>query len=223
MVGLLLAVTLHAIAELAIAVALPRISGELDGSSLYGAAISAYLLASIISLVWSGHIVDSRGPLFPFVTGLSVFALGNTLASLASNLEVLVFARFVQGLGGGAFSTVVYAAVNKTWNDLERPKILALLSAAWVLPGLVAPLAAGAIVQYWSWRWIFIVLCRPSPGGKLLMAGRHAMRTPATTRRRDQMSKGLEIPASAIVAPAAINMACVILCRPLASTVPGCN
>lgn len=158
LIGLLLAVSLHAVAELAIAVALPRMSSELDGASLYGAAIAAYLLASIISLVWSGHMIDAKGPSFPFISGLIVFSVGNIIAAMANSMEVLVFARVIQGLGGGAFSTVVYAAVNKSWNDDERPRILALLSAAWVLPGLVAPMAAGAIVEYLSWRWIFLLL-----------------------------------------------------------------
>ena len=156
--GLLLAVTLHAVAELAIAVALPLISRELDGVTLYGAAIAAYLLGSIVSLVWSGHMTDARGPSLPFISGLTVFAIGNIIAAAAQSMETLVFARFVQGLGGGAFSAVVYASVNKTWGPGERPRILAFLSAAWILPGLIAPMAAGAIAEFWSWRWIFLIL-----------------------------------------------------------------
>lgn len=158
LVGLLLAVTLHAFAELAIVTALPIISRDLDGATLYGVAFSAYLLTSIISIVWSGHMTDERGPVIPFVAGLIVFSAGLIWAGLAPSMWVFVLARAVQGLGGGAFSAVIYASINRGWQDHERAHIMALLSAAWVIPGLVAPAAAGAIAEFWSWRLVFFIL-----------------------------------------------------------------
>lgn len=158
LVGLLLAVTLHAFAELAIVTALPIISRDLDGAALYGVAFSAYLLTSIISIVWSGHVTDERGPVKPFVFGLIVFSAGLIWAGLASTMWMFVLARAVQGLGGGAFSAVIYASINRGWQDHERAHIMALLSSAWVIPGLVAPAAAGAIAEFWSWRLIFFIL-----------------------------------------------------------------
>lgn len=158
LVGLLLAVTLHAVAELAIVTALPIISRDLDGASLYGISFSAYLLTSLISIVWSGHMTDERGPVLPFVAGLAVFSVGLIWAAVAPTMWTFVFARGVQGLGGGAFSAVIMASVNRGWRDEERAHIMALLSSAWVIPGLVAPVAAGAIAEYWDWRLIFVFL-----------------------------------------------------------------
>lgn len=158
LVGLLLAVTMHAFAELAIVTALPIISRDLDGASLYGFAFSAYLLTSLISIVWSGNMTDARGPVLPFVAGLVVFSIGLIWAGLATSMWIFVLARGVQGLGGGAFSAVIYASINRGWEEHERAHVLALLSSAWVIPGLVAPAAAGAIAEFWSWRLVFIVL-----------------------------------------------------------------
>jgi MFS family permease len=158
LVGLLLAVSLHAFAELAIVTALPIISRDLDGATLYGVAFSAYLLTSIISIVWSGHMTDEKGPVIPFVVGLIIFSAGLIWAGLAPSMWVFVLARAVQGLGGGAFSAVIYASINRGWQDHERPHIMALLSAAWVIPGLLAPAAAGAIAEFWSWRLVFFIL-----------------------------------------------------------------
>lgn len=158
LVGLLMAVTLHAFAELAIVTALPIISRDLDGALLYGVAFSAYLLSSLVSIVWSGHMTDERGPVLPFVVGLAVFTVGLVWAGLAPTMWMFVVARAVQGLGGGAFSAVIFASVNRGWHDHERAHIMALLSSAWVIPGLVAPAAAGAIAEFWNWRWIFLIL-----------------------------------------------------------------
>lgn len=158
LVGLLLAVTLHAFAELAIVTVLPIISRDLDGAALYGIAFSSYLLTSLISIVWSGHMTDAKGPVIPFVAGLIVFSIGLIWAGLATNMWIFVLARGVQGLGGGAFSAVIYASINRGWQEHERAHVLALLSSAWVIPGLVAPAAAGAIAEFWSWRLVFILL-----------------------------------------------------------------
>lgn len=158
LIGLLLAVSLHAFAELAIITALPIISRDLGGASLYGIAFSAYLLTSLISIVWSGHKTDEKGPVFPFVAGLAIFSFGLVWAGFATSMWMFVLARAVQGLGGGAFSAVINASVNRGWKDHERAHIMALLSSAWVIPGLVAPAAAGAIAEFWSWRLIFIIL-----------------------------------------------------------------
>jgi MFS family permease len=158
LIGLLLAVTLHATDELAIATVLPLISREFDGAGLYGIAFAAYLLTSLITIVWSGHVTDEKGPTTPFVVGLIIFAVGLAIAAVAPNMEIFVLSRAVQGVGAGAFSAVVYASINKTWSDEERNIILPLLSAAWVLPGLIAPAAAGAIAEFSSWRLIFVLL-----------------------------------------------------------------
>lgn len=156
--GLLLAITLHATAELAVAVILPMVSRELDGLAFYGAAVSAYLIGNIIALVWSGQMTDAHGPSMPFNVGLGAFALGSLIAVFAQDMEVFVFARFVQGLGGGVFSAIVFASTNKFWNRHERPHILALLSAAWILPGLIVPMVAGAVAELSSWRFVFVAL-----------------------------------------------------------------
>jgi MFS family permease len=158
LVGLLLAVTLHAFDELAIATALPLIVEDLGGRSLYGAAFSAYLLSNIIAMVWGGAEMDAVGPARPFTAGLVFFAVGLVMAFTAPTMEILVAARAIQGLGGGIFAAIVFASINKAFAEEDRPRAFAYMSAAWVIPALVAPAAAGAIAEFLSWRLIFLSL-----------------------------------------------------------------
>lgn len=155
LVGSLLAVTLHAFDELAVTTVLPVIADDLGGRSLYGAVFFAYLLASLVGLVIGGGESTRRGPARPFALGLAIFASGLVASALAPGMEALVLGRALQGLGGGIVSATVYVVINRGFDDGERPRVLALQASAWVVPALIAPAAAGALVDHASWRWVF--------------------------------------------------------------------
>ena len=155
LVGSLLAVTLHAFDELAVTTVLPVIASDLGGRALYGAVFFAYLLTSLVGLVIGGGEATRRGPARPFVLGLGVFSAGLVASALAPGMEALVLGRALQGLGGGIVSATVYVVINRGFDDRERPRVLALQASAWVVPALVAPAAAGAVVLHLSWRWVF--------------------------------------------------------------------
>lgn len=72
-VGLVLATTLIAFEVTAVITALPTVSDELGGDSLYGATLAAYTLANIVSLVTVGGLIDSRGPRLPYAISLGLF------------------------------------------------------------------------------------------------------------------------------------------------------
>ena len=69
---------------------------------------------------------------------------------------VLVFARFVQGIGGGGLYVVSLATVAKTYPDRIRPRVMALLASMWILPGLVGPSVGALIAETIGWRWAFV-------------------------------------------------------------------
>ena len=156
--GLVLGVTVIALASLAVVTIAPLIPAELGGFERYGWIFSANLLATLLGTVWGGAQADRYGPGRAFGLGLVAFVLGSTLAALAPSREVLVAARALQGLGGGAVITSIYVVVSLAYPDAERARVLALLSSAWVLPALLGPAAAGLIAEATSWRWVFASL-----------------------------------------------------------------
>ncbi len=153
--GLLLAITMHAFQELSQATALPIIVRDLGGASLYGAAFSAYLLGALLSLVWAGFEIDRKGPFSPFLIGLAIFASGIVLAGLAWSMPSFIAARALQGIGGGTVSAVTFATVTRAYPEDIRPRVMAWMTTAWVVPSLIAPAVAGYIAEYYNWRWIF--------------------------------------------------------------------
>jgi MFS family permease len=156
--GLVLGVTVMAFGSLAVVTIAPRIPAELGGLAHYGWIFSANLLASLVGTVWGGAQADRRGPGRAFVLGLAAFLLGSALAALAPSMLALILARGLQGLGGGAVITCIYVAVTLAYPDGERARVIVLLSAAWVLPALIGPAAAGMVAELTSWRWVFAAL-----------------------------------------------------------------
>jgi MFS family permease len=161
-VGLVLTVAFTAFEALAVATVLPATVKEIDGLALYGWAFSAFMLANLVGIVAAGGASDARGPAFPFTLGAALFVSGLVIAGGAPTMPVLVAGRVVQGLGAGAIAAVSYAAIASGYDDAVKPRMLALLSSAWVVPGLVGPALAGLVADHVGWRLVFLGLAPPT-------------------------------------------------------------
>jgi MFS family permease len=157
-VGLVLAVTFVAFEALAVATILPVVGRELGDLRLYGWVFSAFLLASLIGIVLAGTLAD-RMPLGrPMLAGLALFALGLVIGGTAPDMLVLVAGRAVQGLGAGVVPAVAYVAISRCYAEQSRPRMFAVLSTAWVVPGLIGPGIAALVAAAVGWRWVFLGL-----------------------------------------------------------------
>ena len=157
-VGLVLAVTFVAFEALAVATILPLVGRHLGDLRLYGWVFSAFLLASLIGIVVAGTLAD-RVPLGrPMLAGLALFTLGLIIGGTAPDMAVLVAGRAVQGLGAGVVPAVAYVAISRCYPEESRPRMFAVLSTAWVVPGLIGPGIAALVATAVGWRWVFLGL-----------------------------------------------------------------
>jgi len=153
-----MAVTLVAFEALAVATILPVISHQLGDLRLYGWVFSAFLLSSMLGVVAGGSWSDKRGIGLPVIGGLVVFSAGLTVAGVAPDMPILVGGRVVQGFGAGLVPAAVYVAIGRAYPSSARPRMLALLSTAWVVPGLIGPALAAQVAAHFGWRWVFLGL-----------------------------------------------------------------
>jgi predicted MFS family arabinose efflux permease len=153
--GLLLAVSLRAAHELVGAGVLPALSRHLGGDALAGGFFAAFSAASALGILCGGWLADRTGPARTFAGGLAGFALGMLATASAPTMELVIGARGLEGFAAGMLSCVVSAVVMRAYDDAARSRVLALLAAAWVVPGLVAPSGAVAAAACFGWRAVF--------------------------------------------------------------------
>jgi MFS family permease len=137
---------------------LPVVGRHLGDLRLYGWVFSAFLLASLIGIVLAGTLAD-RVPLGrPMLAGLALFGLGLVIGGTAPDMPVLVAGRAVQGLGAGVVPAVAYVTISRCYPEECRPRMFAVLSTAWVVPGLIGPAVAALVASAVGWRWVFLGL-----------------------------------------------------------------
>jgi MFS family permease len=157
-VGLTATITFAAAEALAVVTVMPLAARDLNGLSLYGFVFSAFLLGAMIGIVAAGRVTDRHGPALPYVTGILVFAIGLAIASLGPSMEVLIAGRALQGIGAGAVPAVAYVAIGRSLPDNLRARMMAVLSTAWVAPGLAGPALSAEVARLFGWRWVFLGL-----------------------------------------------------------------
>jgi MFS family permease len=181
--GLVLIMLGPAFETLSVATILPKIVTSLGGLSFYGWSFSAYMLATLVGLILAGDEADQRGPAIPFIFGVVLFATGLALAGVAPSMLIFVISRGVQGFGAGIIASVVYVCVGRGYPEQLKPRMVAVLSSAWVVPGLIGPALAGLIADFVGWRWVFLGLVPIVPLATGLVFPALKKLTPSLKRR----------------------------------------
>lgn len=187
LVGMVAYVALGAFESLAVTTAMPTVATQLDGLRLYTLAFATASAAGVVGMVVAGWWTDRHGPTPPLWAGIGLFLAGLVVAGLAPTMPVLLVGRTLQGAGTGLEGVALFVLVARVFPEVRRARVFAWFAAAWVVPGVVGPLLAGAVTQYLGWRWVFLgvpLLAVPAllalrPG---LAAARRAPGTAPTVR-----------------------------------------
>jgi MFS family permease len=156
--GLVLTTTFIAVEALAVITIMPQVEHDLRGLSLYGWVFSSFMLGSLVGTVAAGRDADRRGPARAYLAGVALFAAGLAVAGLAPSMAVLVVGRCLQGIGAGAVLALAYVAIGLSTPESLHPRMMAVLSSAWVLPGLAGPLLSAGVAHVLGWRAVFLGL-----------------------------------------------------------------
>jgi EmrB/QacA subfamily drug resistance transporter len=141
-----------------VSVATPAIMADLgaDVASVVWVT-SAYLLAFAIPLLVTGRLGDRYGPKQVYTTGLVIFTLASLWCGLTTNVEQLIVARIVQGLGASLMNPQTMAVITRTFPADQRGRAMSLWGAVAGVATLVGPILGGVLVDGLGWEWIFFV------------------------------------------------------------------
>ena len=140
-------------------VALPSIQDDLGFSqSSLAWVVNAYLIAFGGLLLLAGRLGDLVGRRSVFLVGLALFTVASLLCGLAQSQEVLVGARFVQGVAGAMTSAVILGIIVTMFPEpREQAKAIGVYAFVASAGGSVGLLAGGVLTQSLNWHWIFFV------------------------------------------------------------------
>ena len=138
-------------------VALPAVGREFSMNALaLNWVATSFLLASAMSLVPLGRIADLYGRKRIFLWGIVLYTASSLACSLAPDAALLIFSRFLQGIGGAMIFGTATAILISVFPATERGKVLGINVAA-VYTGLSAgPLIGGLLTQHFGWRSIYL-------------------------------------------------------------------
>ena len=139
-------------------VALPHIAGSLGASQDEATwVLTSYLVASAIILPISGWLSNRIGRKRFYMTCVAMFTVCSLLCGLATSLPILIFARILQGLGGGGLAPSEQAILADTFPLEKRGQAFAVYGMAVVFAPAIGPTLGGWITDNFNWHWIFFI------------------------------------------------------------------
>ena len=139
-------------------VALPHMAGSFSVSreeSMW--ILTSYLIASGIVIPMVGWFSKVMGRKNFFMFSIILFTLASALCGFAPNMETMVFARILQGFGGGGLLPVSQAILLENFKPAERGKAMAVFGLVIVIAPIIGPVIGGWITENWSWPYIYFI------------------------------------------------------------------
>ncbi|MEV3927382.1 MFS transporter [Actinomadura coerulea] len=154
-------------------VALPRLARDLN-ADMAGLqwTVNAYTLTLAGFILLGGSLGDRFGRRRIFLVGVVWFAVASVLCGAAPNVETLVMARALQGVGGALLTPGSLAIIQASFAADDRPRAVGAWSGLGGVAGAIGPFVGGWLVEAAGWRWVFL-LNVPLAAVVVLVAVRH--------------------------------------------------
>ncbi|SEC10328.1 MFS transporter, DHA1 family, bicyclomycin/chloramphenicol resistance protein [Amycolatopsis tolypomycina] len=148
--------------------ALPRMAADLHApDSTVQLTLSAFIVGLALGQLVLGPLSDALGRRGPLLAGLVLYVVGSVLCALSPDAWLLIAARFVQSLGAAAGIVIARATVRDLFSGTAMTKFFSTLMLVSGLAPILAPLIGGQLLNWTSWRGVFVVL---TAFGALLLA-----------------------------------------------------
>jgi EmrB/QacA subfamily drug resistance transporter len=141
-----------------VSVALPQMTDSLDASfSALQWVVDIYVLVLAALLMAIGSLSDLLGARRVYLAGLAVFALSSLACGLATDSQMLIAARGVQGLGAAAMFATNTALLAGNYQGRDRGVAFGMWGAVNGAAAAAGPILGGLLTEHLNWRWIFLV------------------------------------------------------------------
>src|SRR6202008_2894789 len=161
--------------------ALPAIGRSLGGIDELSWVVTAYLLAVTATTPLFGKLSDIYGRRVVLLWAIGIFIGGSIACALAPTIWILIFARGLQGIGGGGLLPIAQTIIADMLSPRERPIIQGRTSIMFMIASILGPVLGGLLTDHLHWSFIFWINL-PLGAVALIMTERALRRLPRNDR-----------------------------------------
>jgi DHA1 family bicyclomycin/chloramphenicol resistance-like MFS transporter len=153
---------LTAVAALTVDLSLPAIPAmvlALDTTLSHGQQIvGVFMVGMACGQIPAGLFADRLGRIPVLYVGMVIFTVAAVVAATANDIEIMLEARFVQGVGAAAAIVLSRAIVRDVSSGRDSARLMSLMTMIFTAAPVVAPSIGALLVAHWDWRAPFIVI-----------------------------------------------------------------
>jgi EmrB/QacA subfamily drug resistance transporter len=153
--GLLLAMLLAALDQTIVATAMPTIGQDLHDLEHLPWIVTAYLLASTAVTPLYGKLSDIHGRRPVLLAAISTFIVGSIACAVAPSMFILIWARGLQGIGGGGLISLAQTIIADIVSPRERGRYQVYIASVFITSSLAGPVLGGFFAEHLHWSGIF--------------------------------------------------------------------
>lgn len=173
---------LTAVAALTVDLSLPAVPSMVDALttnlSMGQLIIGVFMAGMALGQIPAGLVSDRIGRLPVLYVGMSLFTVAAMVAAVATNIQLLLAARLVQGFGAAAAVVLSRAIVRDIATGKDAAKLMSLMTMIFTAAPVIAPSFGALLVNQWGWRAPFVVI---AIGGFAMIGGIRASLTETHT------------------------------------------
>ncbi|HVV62968.1 MAG TPA: MDR family MFS transporter [Pseudolabrys sp.] len=153
--GIMLAMFLGALDQTIVATALPTIGWHFGGLDNISWVVTAYLLTGTAVTPLYGKLSDIHGRRVMMLIAIGLFVAGSVACAMAPSMTALIFARALQGLGGGGLMALAQTIVADIVSPRERGRYQGYIGAVFATSSIGGPVLGGFLTEHLDWSLIF--------------------------------------------------------------------
>ncbi len=153
--GVMLAMFLGALDQTIVATALPTIGRHFGDLGDLAWVVTAYLLTGTAVTPLYGKLSDIHGRRAMMLIAIGIFVAGSLACALAPNMTALIFARALQGMGGGGLMALAQTIIADVVSPRERGRYQGYIAGVFASSSIAGPVLGGLLTEYLDWSLIF--------------------------------------------------------------------